>query len=317
MLTRFFGKSIPLNYLILGVFIVAGYLLDAISGSTIIITPYLLFVHGAFIILSVLSMLLLDFIIRKNHLTKNNTFAILFFTCFMVMLPTIFLQHKILLANAFLILALRRIMSLRSDKNSSKKILDASFWITVASMFYFWILLFFIPLWIAIIQKPNSNYKQMLIPLTGFLAVLLINTAYQLLLYDSFAWFYNWREPISFDFSKYNSASILVPVTVILAFYIWTGVYRVLRLSAVSLKEKSNYLLMLYVSLTSLFVALMGPEKTSAEILFVLAPISIIAANYIEGFETDRFAEKDISEFWFKEIMLLLVVILPFVFLFL
>ncbi|WP_410006558.1 DUF6427 family protein [Aequorivita nionensis] len=317
MLTSFFGKSIPLNYLILGVFIVAGYLLGAISGSLVVITPYLLFVHSAFIILSVLIMLLLDFIIRKNHLTKTNTFAILFFTCFMVMLPVIFLQHKILLANAFLILALRRIMSLRSDKNSSKKILDASFWITIASLFYFWSLLFFIPLWIAIIQKPNSNYKQMLIPFTGFAAVLIINTAYQLLINDSFAWFFNWMEPVSFDFSKYNSPSVLVPATVILAFYIWTGVYRTLRLSAVSIKEKSNYLLMLYVSLISLLTALMGPEKTGAEILFVLAPISIIAANYIEGFETDRYVEKDITEFWFKEIMLWLVVVLPFVFLFL
>ncbi len=317
MLTSFFGKSIPLNYLILGVFIVAGYLLGAISGSLVVITPYLLFVHSAFIILSVLIMLLLDFIIRKNHLTKTNTFAILFFTCFMVMLPVIFLQHKILLANAFLILALRRIMSLRSDKNSSKKILDASFWITIASLFYFWSLLFFIPLWIAIIQKPNSNYKQMLIPFTGFAAVLIINTAYQLIINDSFAWFFNWMEPISFDFSKYNSPSVLVPATVILAFYIWTGVYRTLRLSAVSIKEKSNYLLMLYVSLISLLTALMGPEKTGAEILFVLAPISIIAANYIEGFETDRYVEKDITEFWFKEIMLWLVVVLPFVFLFL
>ncbi|MDC8002368.1 DUF6427 family protein [Aequorivita todarodis] len=317
MLTSFFGKSIPLNYLILSVFIVAGYLFGAISGSAVVITPYLLFVHGAFIVLSVLIMLLLDFIIRKNHLTKTNTFAIFFFTCFMVMLPVIFLQHKILLANAFLILALRRIMSLRSDKNSSKKILDASIWITLASLFYFWSLLFFIPLWIAIIQKPNSDYKQMLVPFTGFAAVLIINTAVQLLVYDSFAWFFNWREPISFDFSKYHFASVLVPVTVILAFYIWTGVYRILRLSAVSLKEKSNYLLLLYVSITSLFVAIMGPEKTGAEILFVLAPISIIAANYIEGFETDRYVEKDMAEFWFKEIMLWLVVVLPFVFLFL
>jgi len=317
MLTSFFGKSIPLNYLILSVFVVVGYLLGAIPESTLIITPYFLFVHAGFVILSVLSMLLLDFIIRKNNLTKTNTFAILFFTCFMVMLPTIFLQHKILLANAFLILALRRIMSLRSDKNSSKKILDASLWITIASLFYFWSLLFFIPLWIAIIQKPNSNYKQMLIPFTGLVAVLIINSAYQLIVHDSFAWFFNWKEPIGFDFSKYNSASVLVPVTVILAFYIWTGAYRILKLSSVSLKEKSNYLLMFYVSLTSFFVALLGPEKTGAEILFVLAPISIIAANYIEGFETDRFVQKDVSEFWFKEIMLWLVVILPFVFLFL
>ncbi|WP_026451799.1 DUF6427 family protein [Aequorivita capsosiphonis] len=317
MLTSFFGKSSPINYLILAVFIAAGYLLGAISGFSDLITPSFLLTNAFFIIVSVFSMLLLDFIIRKNHLTKSNTYAILFFACFMVMLPVIFLQHNILLGNIFLILALRRIMSLRSDKNSERKIFDASFWIVVASLFYFWSLLFFLPLYIAIVQKPNLNYKQMLIPFTGFLAVFMLNTAYQLLVSNSFMWFFEWRESISLDFINYNSASVLVPVTVILAFYIWTGIYRLSSLSAVSLKEKSNYLLMFYVSLTYFFIALAGPEKTGAEILFILAPISIMIANYIENFETKRYGERDALEFWFKESMLWLVVILPFVFLFL
>lgn len=78
MLTSFFGKSIPLNYLILGVFIVVGYLLGAISVYNIVDSPYLLLNNAAFILISVLIMLLLDFIIRKNHLTKTNTYAILF-----------------------------------------------------------------------------------------------------------------------------------------------------------------------------------------------------------------------------------------------
>ena len=317
MLTSFFGKSNPVNYLILGAFIVLGYILGTFKGTTVAITAYGILLHISYSILSVLMLLLLDFIIRKNHLTKSNTFAIFFFTCFILMLPIIFLERDILLANAFLILALRRIMSLRSDRNSSKKILDASVWITIASLFYFWSLLFLAPLWLAIIQKPNSSYKQMLIPFTGVFAILLINTAFQLLLTDSFAWFFQWKQSVNFDFSKYNVTSVLIPTTVILGFYVWTAAYRTLRLSSVSLKEKSNYLLMLYVSLTSLFVALLGPEKTGAEILFVLAPISIIAANYIEGFETEGLSETDASEFWFKEIMLWLVLALPFVFLFL
>lgn len=317
MLTSFFGKSNPINYLILGIFIFVGYLLEIILGTELPKTPLLLLLQAGLILLSVLSMLLLDFIIRKNHLTKNNTFAILFFTCFLMMLPVIFLQQNILLANFFLLLSLRRIMSLRTDKNSSKKILDASVWISVASLFHFWSLLFFVPLWVAVIQKPNSNYKQMLIPLTGFFAVLIINNAFQLLLNNSFSWFFNWQEPISFDFSVYNSASILVPVTLILAFYIWTGIYRVLKISIIPLKEKPNYLLLLYISITSLFVALTTPEKTGAEILFMIAPIAIIAANYIENFETERYVERDAAEFWFKESLLWLVVILPFVFLFL
>ncbi|MBG42463.1 MAG: hypothetical protein CL530_10630 [Aequorivita sp.] len=315
MLTSFFGKSNPINYLILGVFIVAGYLLGSILHSEIFITPTLLLRHSIFIIISVLSMLLLDFIIRKNHLTTNNTYAIYFFTCFLVMLPVIFLQHKIILANAFLLLALRRLMSLRSDKNSEKKILDASIWITLASVFYFWSILLFIPLWIAIVQKPNSNYKQMLVPFTGFLAVVILNTTYQLIASNSFSWFVNWRDEVDFDFSAYNSASILVPVTIILAFYIWTAIYRILKISKLSLKERPNHLLLLYVSITTLFIALGAPEKTGSELLFIMAPVAIISANYIESSEKEKYREKDVSEFWFKEIMLWLVLILPFVFL--
>jgi|TARA_R100001460_G_scaffold84086_12_gene125249 hypothetical protein len=231
------------------------------------------------------------------------------------MLPVIFLQHKIILANAFLLLALRRLMSLRSDKNSEKKILDASIWITLASLFYFWSILLFIPLWIAVVQKPNSNYKQMLVPFTGFLAVLVINTAYQLLVNNTFSWFMNWRDVVGFDFSAYNSASILVPVTIILAFYIWTAIYRILKISKLSLKERPNHLLLLYVSITTFFIALGAPEKTGSELLFIMAPIAIISANYIESSEKEHYREKDIAEFWFKEIMLWLILILPFVFL--
>jgi hypothetical protein len=317
MLTSFFGKSNPINYLILGVVISAGYLYAEISINTFDISLSSVFLHLFFMVISGLGMLLLDFIIRKNQLTKNNTYAIFFFTCFMVMLPIIFLQYKIILANAFLLLALRRIMSLRSDKNSTKKILDASLWITVAALFYFWSLLFFIPLWIAVIQKPNSNYKQMLVPFIGFCAVVIINTAYQLLANNSFAWLFNWKDKISFDFSAYNSVSILIPVTIILAFYIWTGFYRVFKIPALPLKEKPNFILLLYVSLTTLFIALGSPNKTGAEVLFVLAPVSIISANYIESSFRDWDRRNETSEFWFKEIMLWMVVILPFVFLFL
>ena len=317
MLTSFFGKSNPINFLILAVFIVIGYLLGTISGFSDFSSISYLLNHIFYIIISVFLLVVFNFIIRKNHLTKNNTYALLFFACFMVMLPVIFLQHNILLGNFFLILALRRILTLRSDKNSERKILDASFWITIASLFYFWSLLFFVPLYIAIVQKPNSNYKQMLIPITGFLSVLTLNATIQLLLTDSFSWFSKWRDAISLDFSHYNTASVLWPVTIILAFSIWTGMYRVSTLSTVSLKEKSNYVLLLYVSITCFFIALAGPEKTGAEVLFILAPVSIMIANYIENFETKRYGERDALEFWFKESMLWLVVILPFVFLFL
>ena len=135
------------------------------------------------------------------------------------MLPIIFFSTKYF-GQAFLILALRG-FELRSDKNSSKNS-DASLWITIASLFIFGVCCF-CAAWIAIIQN-RFNYKQMLTLLQCFW-LFYYKYYYQLLVYDSLL-VYNWRETISFDFSKYNSASVLVPVTVILAFY-WDGVYRV------------------------------------------------------------------------------------------
>jgi|SRR5690554_1375327 len=316
MLTSFFGNSRPANFLMLGVLIFIAYLFTAIFGTELTIDLRNILLHLILIAVSVISMLLLDFIVTKNKLTKPNTFTMLFYSCFMVMLPVIFLNENIILANFFLLLAIRRIISLRKDTNSSKKILDASVWITIASLFYFWSLLLFIPLWIAIVQKPNTDFKQMLTPLTGLFAVVIINSTYRLLLDDSLIWFFEWKDSISLDFSSYNDASILIPATVILGFYIWAGVFQVLRLSSLSFKDRPNHLLLIYISAVTFLIGLASPEKSGAEFLFVLAPLSIITANYFEGTQSESFSQKDKLEFWFKEILLWLIVVLAFIFLF-
>ncbi|WP_310993467.1 hypothetical protein [Aequorivita marina] len=44
----------------------------------------------------------------------------------------------------------------------------------------------------------------------------------------------------------------------------------------VSLKEKSNHILLFYVSVTCLLLAVAGPEKTGAETLFIKATVSVL-----------------------------------------
>lgn len=314
MLTSFFGKSSPSTRLILGIFITVGFLLAFLYKSSAFATPEYFFGQFAFLVVSVFSMLLLNFIIIKNHLTKQNSYAIFFFSGFMVMMPSIFYNYNIILSNIFILLAIRRIISFRTDVNSQKKILDASLWITIASFFSFSSILFFIPLWIGVSQKPNSDYKQMLIPLIGFFAAFIIMTAFQLLVNDSFGWFFEWNQPIGFDFAAYNRASIFVPASVIFGFLIWTGSSHLLKLPIVPLKEKPRYVMMLLILVTSIVVALASLEKSGAELLFILAPLSIICANYTESTKGEIYIKEDKAEFWFKEVLLWSIVILPFVF---
>ena len=317
MLTSFFGKSKPVHFLILGAFLSGGFIWTLFAEAPREINGSMLLYNALLLGVIVLSVILLDFIVSKNYLTQRNAYTIFFFSCFMVMLPIVFLHSELLWANIFLLLALRRIISLRKDSNSEKKILDTAIWITLASLFYFWSLLFFIPLWIAVIQKPNLTYKQLLIPVVGFFAVLLINSAYHLIWPGTFTWFFHWEQPVDLDFSAYNSPSVLIPATLVLTLLIFTLLYRWQSLASISLKEKSNYMVFLIIVATTLTIAICGAEKDGSEMIFLFAPTAILCANYIEGGESLGYKKTDRIEYFFKEILLWMVFLMAFILLFL
>lgn len=316
MLTSFFKKSNPVNFLILGFLILIGFIFGGITQLTEMLDTISVLQYAGVLMVVIFSMLILDFVIKKNDLNKPNSYGVFFFACFLIMLPIVFLQWQLVFANLFLLLALRRIMSLRVDKYSEKKILDASIWISVAALFYFWSFLFFVPLWIAIIQKPNVSYKQLLIPFTGFFAIMMIAAAWHLLKNDSLIWFFEWKKSISMDFGAYNRTAVFLPATLLISFMVWMGGFRILRLTKMSLKAKPNYMLMLYVLATCFFIGIASHEKTGAEVLFIMAPLAIIAANYIEIKGKTEQNKTDKTEYWFKEGLLWMVLVLPFVLMF-
>lgn len=307
MLTSFFSKSNPINYLILGVFIFAGYFIAFFSETDTVFTVASVGKKIALGGIAVFAMLLLDFIIRKNHLTKNNTYGILFFTFFLLAFPAIFSEGKQLIASIFLMLAFRRILSFRSEKNSEKKILDASLWITLASFFYFWSLLFFIVLFIGLFRKPGSNYKEILIPFVGFCTLFVLATSYYFITTDTFEWFYTWKPELDYDFSAYNQLEVLVPTAILLTFLVWTGSWFFFKIARMQKKERPNAALVVLAVLVCIAMVLVSPNKTGAEVFFVLSPLAIIITNYLENSK----------EFWFKEVLLWLTVLLPFLVFFL
>jgi hypothetical protein len=303
MLTSFFNKSNPINYIIVGILIVLGYGAGIISFETEMFTLQLGVKHLLFMGVSIFMMLLLDFIIRKNNLTKQNTYGIFIFSGFLLYFPISLQGHGILIANVFLLLALRRILSLHSEKNTGKKILDASVWITMASFFYFYSLLLFIVIYIILFKRPQNNYRNYFIPLLGFSAIFIIATTYYLLKENSFQWFYSWQTEIAVNFEAYNSFSLLIPTSILLTFILWTGLHRIFSTSTISRKERPKYLLMLYILIITIFISLASPVKTGAELLFIISPLAIITANYIEN----------IKEVLFKELLLWLIAGIPIV----
>ncbi|MEL6810834.1 MAG: DUF6427 family protein [Bacteroidota bacterium] len=304
MLTSFFGKSSPLNFLLVSIyvlFISLGYYFGNSEGS-FVLTEMLSFVFTLGIL--IFSMFVLDFTIRKNGLTLINTYDILLFSCAAMMLSMLMPASQIVISNLFLLLAMRRVFSLQSFKNNERKILDASLWIAIASVFYFWSLLFVVALYIAISLKPQKSVRYFLIAPVTFFGIFLVATAYHYIHEDSFGWFVNWLGDVSFQFSPYSDIRILIFLTFIGSLLIWTVFSKIASISAAPKKDRPNQILSLYVLLVCLMISLLCPEKTGAEFLFFLAPAAIIFAGYIE--------KK--TEVWFKEILLWVFVLIPLIF---
>lgn len=301
MLTSFFSNSKPINFIIVSLFLLFGYSLWIFLNPIAAITPsgFLNYMLIGFVF--VFLILLLDFIIRKNKLTENNNLSIILFCCFILLFPAIFSEMNIIISNLFLLLALRRIVSITAIKNTNKKVLDAALFITIASLFYFWSLLYFIVLYIGILQNPKKIANQFLIPIVGFLSVFILATTYYLVMNESFFWFLKIDRSTEIDFSAYHSFSLLISASIVIALIIWTLFYRISKLSAIAKKAKSNYTLLIFVLVISFLTGILSSTKNGAEFFFVLASLSIITTNYIEG----------IKEFWFKELLLWVLVLLP------
>ncbi|MFT7071305.1 DUF6427 family protein [Patiriisocius sp. Uisw_017] len=282
MLTSFFGKSSPINYLLLSALVTIGFFVNTFSEQAPPFSVETLPQIIGVLLLSIFAMLLLDFIIRKNNVTLNNTYAVFIFTVFTFLAPQFYQSPLVLLSNVFLLLATRRILSLNNEKNIEKKIFDAAIYITLASMCYFWSILFFLILFIAIVRKTSVIFRHFIIPFIGIITVFVVATTFQFLINDSFNWFYEWLEPIDFSLHSYNDIKLLIPAFLFVCLAIWMGLYRFGKLKMLSKKEKPSAGTMLFIVIITLCITLASPQKNGAELIFLFAPIAMITTNYVE-----------------------------------
>ncbi len=306
MLTSFFSKSKPVNYLIVGILMIVFFVAHHIFTAKTIFTFTEIAFQIGMLLLYIISMLLVDFVARKNDLTKNNTYKIFLFAIFTFLLPITFLETEILIANFFILLALRRILSLKSHKETQKKIFDAALWISVASCFYFWSFLFTGLLFVAILFIAGNNFKHYLIPFVGMATVIILTNSYTLIVQDAFYTPLDWVGTFGFDFTTYNTKYLWIPISIIIAILVWVIAHHFVDLAKKSKKYKKTTNLILVALGIAVLIALVTPSKNGAELLFMAMPFSVLTANYIEM----------PKEKVFKEILLWLLALTPFFILF-
>jgi hypothetical protein len=284
MIATFFTKSNPIHYVFAFIYLF-GLFLAHLNYN---VFSFLIGAFSLFLLLT--SVLLANFIISKNDLNKKNNYSLVAI-CFFIglFMEQIFFFDDILIANVFLLLAIRKIYSIRNPININKKVFDASFWILISSVFYIPTLYFFIVLIIALLLYSHFNLKNLVVVIlaiisaTTFLYLLeIINSGYlnpvdfiNLLFFDFpildyISSFYENVSTINWPVKIIVFFSFLIPLIFI---FIWN---RVIKTN----ERRRTTTLILLTTILALIIYI--SNLNSMSFIFLFFPLIIIFTSCVE-----------------------------------
>lgn len=282
MITSVFRKSTPLNYSLVVILILVFFFLYQIQEPSWVSSTFLAFQKISLLCFIFASFFLINFIVKKNGLSKDNGYSIFFYLLFLLFFPTIFNNPNVIYANFFILLALRRLISLQSLKASKEKIFDASFWILIASLFQFWCILFLILVFISIIFHVSRDYRNWVLPFIALMAVAVIFLLISLIFHIDAVSFFQKRAVVDFsiDYFKNNSENGALSIySAVVLFFVFS------MLSTLSNRPQivhSSYKKIVACFFIAVFVYLISPDKSNDLLLFSIAPLTIMAAGHVE-----------------------------------
>lgn len=290
MITSVFSKSNPVNYVVV-IFAVLIFLIIKEIQLALVSDSFSFLSSLTKLLLLITSLFLANFISKRNTLTKDNAFVFLYFGFFLILIPQCLSDLRLIAANLFILMAFRRIFSLKSLTATKEKIFDASLWIFVASIFHFWSILFLVLVFVAIFIHLLSDFRSWFLPVVAFAAVAMLFSAFvtftQQPLVDSL-----WQQMnIDLSFHYFNSK---IESAILVLFAIFSIALFIFYLSGVSKKPtsaQSNVFKMVLIWIISATIFIISPQKTNALLLFLLFPTSIYAADFLENFSSNWFKE--------------------------
>ncbi|WP_396194508.1 DUF6427 family protein [Flavobacterium sp.] len=299
MITSIFKKSSIVNYTLVFLLLLASFFVyqnSLLRQSNNVVGNS---ANALLIILLLVSFFLVNFIVKKNGLTKNSSYAILFFLLYLLLFPSVFSNSNILFANFFLLLAMRRLISLQTLKAPKEKIFDACMWIFIASLFHFWCILFVLLVYISIIFHVSRDYRNWLLPFVAFVATAVVFLFSALLIDET--WIDHVMVQAQMDFeldyftNNYQNAA--------LSFYVVAALYflfsMIFTLTNRPLILQASYKKMVFGFLIGSVVFILSPEKNNAMLLFTFFPLAVMTTNNIEYSQSKMY----------QEIVLLLLVV--------
>lgn len=283
MITSTFGKSRPFNYILITVLAVFSFVVFVFSRNSSGFELAVFVENTGSLLLVVFSLFIVNFITKKNGITRDNSYSFLFYLCFLLFFPKIFLRPELIISSFFVLLSVRRLMSLQSLVSVKEKIFDASLWIFLASLFHFWSILFLVPVFASVIFHVSSDYRNWILPFIAFFAVAVLFTFYSLVFDEQLLIGFPQKCLADFTFSFSATASEKISLLVFIAFVIYFFGLLLISFSKKPLILHVAFKKIIFFFLTGVFIYLVSPQKSNELLVFTFFPLSVMAASCVES----------------------------------
>lgn len=282
MLTTIFKKSTPINYSLVVVLLFTFFFLYQFSArQSVDFMANGLEIFGLLVLLMG-SFFLVNFIVKKNGLTRNSSYTILFFLLLLLFFPRVLNNLNLVFSNFFILLAMRRLVSLQTLKAPKEKIFDASLWIFVAALFQFWAVLFILLVYISILFHVSRDYRNWLLPIVALFTTAVFFVCYALLFDKSVIGVFIEKATIDIQFDYFTSIYqnfALSAFTVVAAFFVFSSVF---ALSGRPLNLQASYKKMIFAFFIGAAVYVLSVNKTNQLLAFTFFPLATMITNSIE-----------------------------------
>ncbi|MHA7829950.1 MAG: DUF6427 family protein [Flagellimonas sp.] len=290
MISSFFGKTKPINYIVLAILLFLFYFTDVFFQigeqriNQAIALELLLFTVLLF------SVFAINQIVRAEKATESNSYAMLFFLLLIVTFSDELVLQYVIFANFFLLLAFWRILSVKSIRNVKHKIFDASLLITIASLFYDWALAFMFLVFFVIGVYDRRTFKNWLVPFLGMATIFFLTFTF-LQLKGSLNFF---EEHYKFSLGLFTTKSFFQVLNIkTLIYLILTIIVSVLVF--VRLRNTSGGKLLLLRIVFLIFVLGTGiilfTPADASPVIITFFPAAVFFTNYFEAITKRKLQE--------------------------
>ena len=286
MLANFFGKSNPVNFIVIFSIFLGFYLTNSISSISLATLNFsLVLEYILMLIFFLVFFFFFNFILSKNKLTLYNSYGFLIFVLLFGFFPDTMSSRHELFLNILVLIYLRRVYSLRSGKDVYKKIFDSGFWLGVLFLIAPKTVLFGILLFLSIWLFQKINFRTLLIPCLGFLAPVLCYVAY-------FFWFDQTEEFIAsffwyanYNFELFTDSSIFIPTIVLGTLVLISILVKTPKVISISGNYRNYWILILFNLFIAITILLIQNTLHESQLILLFFPISVILTNWLESIQ--------------------------------